>query len=259
MSLNDYLAILIGIAFITDFASMAVTVTGKTGNKSKQDRNAKVLCICGCNRRLTSAQRSRHMKLLAPKFIAVNSAYRRAADLTYIRTGLAAGKNRCLRLLFEANVVLEESNHLAYLIEDRQTDDDRNALEDGMDTESDLVNDFGCRFGCFIPLSSFNHGVFTVMDDYPQATPNADNPAISGPILSQPIHCRDEYASSEDESDYIAEENTEDEAWADDDTLDDDPFGWALINDEFIEDGHGLAAEDQLGEDFEREAGNNGE
>ena len=84
------------LAVTTRLISMAVTVTGGMGKKGKPNRNKKVLCVCGCNRRLTSAQHTRHMKLLASKFITENSAYRyrRAADLAYIWTGCAQGKYR---------------------------------------------------------------------------------------------------------------------------------------------------------------------
>ena len=76
---------------------------------AERNRNTKVLCRCGCNRWLTSAQSARHMKALAPVFIAAGYAYRRAMDLSYIQTGTVAGM--FIRLI---NIVLVFNHNIRH-------------------------------------------------------------------------------------------------------------------------------------------------
>lgn len=69
-----------------------------TSRAAQKGRNVKVLCGCGCNKRLSSAQSARHMRGLAPRFIALDSSHRRAEDISYVRTGLTQGEHYLARV-----------------------------------------------------------------------------------------------------------------------------------------------------------------
>ena len=65
-------------------------------------------------------------------------------------------------------------------------------------------------------------------------------------------------SSSEYESDDLGNEDIDEEGFTENLPDYDDPFDWAIVNEEMLDNTQGLPAEELLGEDFEREAANNG-
>ena len=65
-------------------------------------------------------------------------------------------------------------------------------------------------------------------------------------------------SSESEEDDGIEDTNGTTECWTNGSSLEDDFFNWTLLNDELAENERGLTAVEMLGEDFEREAANNG-
>ena len=105
--------------------------------------NTKVLCICGCGRVLSRAQRIRHMRSCAPSFIAVNSSRRRAEELLYLTTGLPPGRTAVLNQRNQAEwsidaltapAFLSESHFIATesaLVDNTNLNDGQTSYDDG--------------------------------------------------------------------------------------------------------------------------------
>ena len=89
------------------------------------------------------------------------------------------------------------------------------------------------------------------LDSQEQAVFDSNRLSASGFAACQTSDSQEDAdASSESETDHATEENNDNKHWVNDTLINDDPFGWALINDLMLDDGHGLSAEECLGEDF---------
>ena len=84
---------------------------------TRLDRNTKVLCGCGCGNRLSNAQSARHMRGLAPSFIAASSARRRAIDLSYIRTGSTPSTYKFVVMHLNLTAYIEAVTAFSFLYE----------------------------------------------------------------------------------------------------------------------------------------------
>ena len=74
----------------------------------------------------------------------------------------------------------------------------------------------------------------------------------------QSTNIEDSTTLSDEESDELSSEDADEEEYTEDFLDHDDPFGWTIINEEMVDNMQELPAEELLGEDFEREAADNG-
>ena len=97
---------------------------------------------------------------------------------------------------------------------------------------------------------------FSVLELHPQLLATAISTRSTSNHQNQ---IQDDYTSalSDDESDCLTESDEGGDG-ATAELIDDDPYGWIGMSDDDLDEQEILSAEEMLGEDFEREAANNG-